>query len=186
MEITKEKLKELILQGLTIKQLQEYFDNCSRSKITEHKRLFGLVGLTPNSKKVDRGSGHKTCPTCKEIKSLSEFYSNGSTATGLVKLKPSCKTCENLDRKINFYSLIEEYLQIRNTTYMCSNCGDTDKYGFLEFHHREPHIKDFNIGSISKSISEETFATVVVPELDKCILLCPSCHKREHILMGAN
>lgn len=186
MNIDKDTLKNLIIQGYTIPELQKYFGNCSRAKIAEHKRIYGFVGLSPNSKKLNREVGEKLCHTCHIVKDLKEFYSNGRTSTGLIKYKPNCSSCENLIRKTRFYTLVEEYLNTKNLYYKCSKCEDTDSYGFLEFHHIDPNNKDFNIGNVPKSISEDYFLDFVVPELDKCVLLCPSCHKREHILMGAN
>lgn len=46
----------------------------------------------------------------------------------------------------------------------------------MEYHHRDPNEKDFAIGnSLTKSWS------VIKGELDKCIVLCPNCHRTFHI-----
>lgn len=178
-----EDFKREIEKGTTIKELQTIF-NQSRSGITESKRLYSLVGLSPNSKKLDRDKGTKECISCGLTKDFSEFYSNGVTSTGKIKYKPACTACENLLVKTRFYSLIEDYLSVGDKAYVCEKCGDTDVHGFLHFHHVVPKTKDFEIGQLSKSMSLEVFLERAVPELDKCILLCPSCHVREHLLMG--
>ena len=96
--IDKDEFREAILAGCTIPQLQEIY-GISRGKVAQYKRDFGFVGLTPNSKKLNRDSGEKPCNICSQILPLSRFYSNGTSSTGLRKYKPSCITCENTLRK---------------------------------------------------------------------------------------
>jgi len=62
--------------------------------------------------------------------------------------------------------------------YTCQNCGIIEEtLGFFEFHHKDPHNKDKEVGSMLNSASFET----VLKEVEKCIMLCPNCHKREHL-----
>ena len=178
-----EEFKQYILAGKTIKELQEIY-NWSRTKVTDFKREHGLVGLSPNSKKLDRNSGNKICNSCNRLLSLSEFYSNGRTSMGLIKYKPTCSRCENSARKSNFESLIATYLGTKNQKYECTKCRYTGIFGSLDFHHRNPKEKDFNIGDNNSSISVERFMSSIVPELEKCDLLCPNCHRQEHLMMG--
>jgi hypothetical protein len=177
-----DQFKSYVLEGKTIKELQQLY-GWSRTKVTEFKKLHGLVGLSPNSKKLDRSTGTKTCNACCLELPLSSFYSNGKTSAGVVKYKPTCIPCENSSRKSSFVDLIETYLSIKGQTYSCIRCGYTGIFGSLDFHHRNPAEKSFNIGA-TKSISEEAFLERLVPELDKCDLLCPNCHRQEHLLMG--
>lgn len=95
MVVDKEEFKTYILDGRTIKELQTIY-NCSRTSITELKKKFGYVGLSPNSKKLDRALGEKQCNTCQKTLPLKEFYTNGKTPMGAMKYKPSCGSCENL------------------------------------------------------------------------------------------
>lgn len=179
-----EEFREYILQGKTIKDLQSIY-GWTRTKVTDFKRQHNLVGLSPNSRKLDRSSGQKECASCKKVLALSSFYSNGTTSTGLIKYKPTCVSCENTDRKSNYAKLIEEYLNTKNQTYSCIKCGYTGIFGSLDFHHRNPKEKEFNIGDNSyMTVSLDRFMEQVVPELDKCDLLCPNCHRQEHLLMG--
>ena len=48
--IDKVKLKELILEGKTLRELSSIFQ-CSDALISRRKRDYALVGLTPNNKK---------------------------------------------------------------------------------------------------------------------------------------
>ena len=182
-DIDIEEFTRLVLQGKTIKELQEIY-SCSRTTITDFKRKNGLVGLSPNSKKLDRESGIKTCNNCNKNLPLTEFYSNGKTNTGKIKYKPSCKSCENSSRKDKFHSYILDYLNSLNKKYECSNCSYTNVPGSLDFHHLDDFDKEFEISRVSRSASLETFIYTIIPELNKCILLCPNCHRLEHLLMG--
>jgi len=53
----------------------------------------------------------------------------------------------------------------------CENCGTTSQ---LEFHHRVPELKCFKISSV-KFINSK-----VIDELEKCDLLCKTCHDNIH------
>jgi Zn finger protein HypA/HybF involved in hydrogenase expression len=142
------------------------------------------VGLSPNSKKLDRPSGVKICTSCGEGKSLEDFYTNGYSPLGKIKYKGKCKECEQQVKYEKFSNLLKDYLNISNRKYACESCGYTNIFGALDWHHINPNNKDFNISDIPKTISSENFITNVMPELDKCKLLCPNCHRLEHIFMG--
>lgn len=59
----------------------------------------------------------------------------------------------------------------------CAECGERGKR-WLQFHHRNPYDKLFEIGSglSRKSITRQIFDL----ELEKCDVLCIACHKRKH------
>lgn len=58
----------------------------------------------------------------------------------------------------------------------CEKCGYNKCIGALEFHHLNPDIKDFAIGSKGYTRSWEK----VKEELDKCIMVCANCHREIH------
>lgn len=57
----------------------------------------------------------------------------------------------------------------------CEFCGYSRCLRALEFHHKDPTKKDFQI-SANPNISWENMKI----ELDKCLLLCSNCHAEEH------
>ncbi len=65
----------------------------------------------------------------------------------------------------------------------CSHCG-FDHPSALQFHHRDPATKAFGITSKELSTPKKRpWDTVIVPELDKCVLLCSNCHFLEHSVL---
>lgn len=59
----------------------------------------------------------------------------------------------------------------------CEKCGYDKNIAALEFHHKNPDEKEFQIDMRHFSNSSlEKLQT----ELDKCILLCANCHREEH------
>ena len=176
-------LRSDVLAGLSVKQLQDKYD-CSRSTVYYYKKLYNLNGLSPNSKpRSALDTSVKTCNECLVEKSLTEFYSNGYTPKGTAKYKAKCKTCSNKQRSDIRKELILEYVNTRFSKYACTKCGCTGPYKFLDWHHTDPEAKEFTIGQVGIS-SEDQFFSELVPELDKCTLLCPNCHRLEHVQGG--
>lgn len=56
----------------------------------------------------------------------------------------------------------------------CAVCGYSRCAASLQFHHRDPKVKDFRISEYSRSWQR------IEPELRKCILLCANCHAEYH------
>jgi transcriptional regulator of aromatic amino acid metabolism len=51
----------------------------------------------------------------------------------------------------------------------------------LDFHHVDPSGKDLNVSAIKNTAFEK-----IIPELDKCILVCSNCHREIHYLLKLN
>lgn len=56
----------------------------------------------------------------------------------------------------------------------CKLCGYNKYCGALEFHHRDPDLKLFGLGKITRKWDD------VVAEAAKCDLLCANCHRELH------
>ena len=61
----------------------------------------------------------------------------------------------------------------------CSICGYNKCVDALEFHHLNPNIKEFKLGS-GNTISWKEYKQ----EALKCILVCSNCHKEIHSKIG--
>lgn len=71
------------------------------------------------------------------------------------------------------FAVFTEWLQILRTNNGCEDCGTHD--GWLEHHHVDPSTKKYSISQMyaySLDALEE--------ELEKCVVLCRSCHKKRH------
>jgi len=65
----------------------------------------------------------------------------------------------------------------------CEKCGlQNDTLGFYDFHHIEPANKSFGIGAQIGRIKKAE----LLKEVDKCLMLCPNCHRLEHLNMRFN
>lgn len=58
----------------------------------------------------------------------------------------------------------------------CLLCGYSECVAALEFHHTDPLTKEANMKDITTNGSWGR----VQKELDKCVLLCSSCHHEHH------
>ena len=61
----------------------------------------------------------------------------------------------------------------------CQICGFNSFLTALEFHHEDPSIKEFKLGS-GNTMSWENYKS----EALKCILVCSNCHKEIHSKLG--
>ena len=59
----------------------------------------------------------------------------------------------------------------------CETCGYNNNYSALEFHHREPVDKNFQLDL--RSLSNIKWE-VILNEVEKCQLLCSNCHAEHH------
>lgn len=58
----------------------------------------------------------------------------------------------------------------------CSRCAEDDPV-CLEFHHSDPDAKEF---SIALGLRNGYAVKRVQEEMQKCVVLCSNCHKKEH------
>lgn len=59
----------------------------------------------------------------------------------------------------------------------CSICRYKKNYAALQFHHRNPENKVFNLDS--RKLSNTNWDSILI-ELEKCDLLCSNCHAEIH------
>ena len=59
----------------------------------------------------------------------------------------------------------------------CEKCGYKDNPDILHFHHIDPVYK---IGNISRMVQKNHSMEKIYREIQKCRLLCITCHHKEH------
>lgn len=125
----------------------------------------------------------KVCSKCKQEKPYSEFSKDRRDKSGR---KCTCKACVALYRKYsirhktynrNYKISTKEWLIEYKKTLKCEICGE-DRHYVLDFHHRNPHEKDFNISKAYKNTNKET----IMKEIEKCMVVCSNCHREIHWL----
>ena len=140
------------------------------------------------------GIESKPCSVCKATKPISEFGKCSAARNGS-SLMYACKDCHNEKRR-NSYAKSPEYrkkqidsaidahrqVKIDAVNYMggmCHHCGMVHEEGVntpaFQFHHKDPLQKDFAITS-----ARGKRLKALIPELDKCLLLCANCHAMVH------
>jgi hypothetical protein len=82
-------------------------------------------------------------------------------------------------KKNNIETLRKKCLEYKGCT--CVDCGKVLSYpkdkGKYDFHHTDPTDKKFNI---SRMTTKEMGWSRIIDELEKCVLLCQSCHRKRH------
>jgi len=59
----------------------------------------------------------------------------------------------------------------------CKECGYNKNISALEFHHRDPNVKDHQLDS--RTLSNRSM-DYIMNEISKCDLLCSNCHREFH------
>jgi hypothetical protein len=72
-------------------------------------------------------------------------------------------------------ALVDEFLQEYRATHPCVVCGE-DEPMVLEFDHRDPVTKRFNLG---EAVSRGWTLASVKKEVVKCDVRCANCHRRK-------
>lgn len=112
----------------------------------------------------------KTCQVCLQSKNTNEFNSNGKTPIGTKKIKPMCKPCELIGKKLASKTLLSSLVKMQ-----CVKCGYDKCVSAIEFHHVSKDTKTFNVG-------QQRIANVekLKKEITKCVILCSNCHREHH------
>ncbi len=119
--------------------------------------------------------GLKKCYLCNEIKPLDDFGNDNTNWTGKMSRCKSCNAIQYRQRE----DIKRAALNVIKEAMGCEICGYNEDGSKLHFHHRDKSTKLFNIGDAviygPKKLQEE---------IDKCDLLCASCHTSHHNLHG--
>jgi len=132
----------------------------------------------------------KVCAMCGKSLPLSFFRSRSSHSR---YKQPYCDDCKrkydrewyrkNREKSNTRRKVTRKVISTRNREYLddvliksgCIVCGVRD-VRVLEFHHRDPSKKDYNVSELAASYSLDR----IQKEIDKCDVLCANCHRIEH------
>ena len=85
--------------------------------------------------------------------------------------KSRCKKCQGNINEVNRVARREKAIAYKGGK--CSRCGYDKCRGALEFHHRDPTVKE------DRGLRLVNWGRLQT-ELDKCDLLCANCHREIH------
>lgn len=114
---------------------------------------------------------HKVCPDCHRSLPLSKFHHTGGRNSRPFR---RCKQCHHIwwnKRNKEFKQKCVDFLGGG-----CLRCGYNKCLAALEFHHRNPRHKEFEIGRQRTDV----LTVQIIKELKKCDLLCSNCHRELH------
>jgi hypothetical protein len=126
----------------------------------------------------------KVCSRCQHEKPLKDFPMRGSKRRGTCRqcLRDFCRdyyrrnTSKFKARKVAERKRIRAWLNDYMSKQQCSECPER-RQACLDFHHRDPDEKAFNIGQVNNiGVSLEK----LIEEIAKCIILCANCHRCRH------
>jgi hypothetical protein len=117
-------------------------------------------------RKRDRAYGAKHAAKAR-AKAKAHYYANKEAKQRYIleyQMRKKIKACEYLGGK-------------------CMRCG-FDHPSALQFHHRDPAQKLFTLTSKELSMPRKyPWNTMILPELEKCDLLCSNCHFLTHAVL---
>ena len=115
------------------------------------------------------------CFDCNEIKPLDDFGNKSDMWHGK---STRCKLCNAIQHRQREDSRRADLNALKEAL-GCMICGYNEDGSKLHFHHRDKSTKLFSIGDgvlYSPQRKQE--------EIDKCDLLCDSCHATHHSIHG--
>jgi hypothetical protein len=119
-------------------------------------------------RKRDRAYGARNA-TKARAKAKKHYYANKEAKQQYIleyQMRKKIKACEYLGSK-------------------CMICG-FDHPSSLQFHHRDPTRKVFTLTSKELSMPRKyPWSTMIIPELEKCDLLCANCHFLTHTALAS-
>ena len=134
----------------------------------------------PRKKTVYRGQ-KKVCQTCGEEKYVTEFalYYGGRHTVG--STMAHCKKCNNAKLNVIARKNSSDWKQWAGGR--CIRCGYDRCMAALDFHHRDPSTKLFQLSLKLPQASVDSNSSTagkIRSEIGKCDLLCSNCHREEH------
>jgi hypothetical protein len=112
------------------------------------------------------------CTKCNEYKEETAF------PIASVKLSGRAGECKECKAKRTKKQRDERaYILYKERGKKCAICGiKHSNPGFFDWHHIDETTKKYEVKTMINSKWER-----VIEEANKCIMLCPNCHRKEHL-----
>ena len=99
----------------------------------------------------------KVCSRCNKEKDDSEFYQRKNRSSGITSMCKACTLEYMKERRDALMIQINKYKENKG----CAKCGE----------------KEFTISNNTRKTFEK-----LLPEIEKCVILCANCHREYHYL----
>lgn len=160
--MNKLSLEQKILDGYTQRDLAKDF-NCSQSTIKYWLKKYNLsTNLVRHEQLFCRKCGERDLKKLQSQKGRRHFC---------------CKKCDSDRVKLVQRNRKQQFVDYKGGK--CLLCGYNKCIAAFDFHHRNPAEKDPDWNKLKKRKFEE-----VKDELDKCDLVCKTCHAEIHYNAG--
>ena len=124
----------------------------------------------------------KNCSACQTVFTTESKVRRRCDSCKIVRVpRPPEQTQASWVRKYT-KAVQKRHALINSLGHGCEECGYNTCFDALEFHHLDPNVKEFTLGSKAfiKNIS------LVMDEVQKCKLLCCNCHRKAHAVEHTN
>lgn len=128
----------------------------------------GLHNTRKLSDEVVVPEGYKFCRgPCQRVLPVNSFY----VITGTRRFS-YCMECDRIRNNKKHTAFKQKAVEHKGGR--CVGCGYARCIAALDFHHLDPSKKDLRLSGRTELTKE------VLEELDKCVLLCATCHREVH------
>lgn len=137
-------------------------------KIKSLSRRSYCLDCSPLNSRTKITDTERRCAKCEKTQSITEYHSRGPNKG----TRGKCKRCVKLEVNDLIRNVKQQCVDYKGG--QCELCGYSTCIAAIDFHHKDPSKKDFNV-SCRKSLTKK-----VKEELDKCQILCSNCHRELH------
>ena len=96
----------------------------------------------------------------------------------LFKNQRYCKNCSSVSSTSKRMIRNREFIKDYKKDKQCETCGYRRYPKILEFHHKDKETKNQTINTLMKTLQN---LDKIKEEVEKCMLLCPNCHRELHL-----
>jgi len=137
---------------------------CSRSCSVAYHNII-------NPKRIAKPYMPRRCVSCREPLIPDDYYYRRRVCD-LCRNKNESKTLEDNYQRVKRKRKNNKIRLIELIGNKCYHCGYDKCIDALEFHHKNPNEKEFNLSCNMNRAYEN-----LVEEAKKCIVLCANCHR---------
>lgn len=122
---------------------------------------------------INREQKRLCCTYCgRDFKSLTkQIYCNSCLKRYLKQSFPRSSTQKRMIRNRIFITLYKKNKK-------CKMCGYSKYPEIMDFHHKNSRAKEKSVSELMRTLQP---IDKIKREIEKCVLLCPNCHREVHL-----